>query len=204
MHFCIHTGVQFWKQPSWKFFAVPEDLMVPVRTKRHYSSKSRDDDNDDDFETVVRRERKEANCTCTDKLQEVLGSLQHKVNLVLTLTPETKLLLGLKKLLMDSFSCKTFKELPIEPPIIFSKYCRAIVGCETCVNCWYSGEDAMTKMCPHCQAERGYAERVRLVGLDDFLQGIKNLVSEDATSNRAESFFSLTCIIYNIKPSKSK
>ena len=186
MHFCVRTSVQFWKQPSRKFFAVPEeDLMAPVRTKRRYSSRSRDNDDDDDFETVVRHERKEVNCTCTDKLQEigeVLGSLQQKVNLVLSLTPETKVPLGLKNLLMDSFSCKICKESPMEPPIIFSKCCRAIVGCETCqlLVFW---EDAMTKMCPHCRAERGYAETVRLVGLDDFLQGIKSLLSEGAYSN---------------------
>ena len=161
--------------------------MAPIRKKRHSARSTRELDDDDDFEPEV-RQRKETNSTCSDKLEEMgemLGSLHQKVDQVLSLTPESKVPLGLKKLLIDSFTCKICKDSPMEPPVIFAKCCRTIVGCETCVNFWYSGENATTKMCPHCRAERGYAETMRQVGLDDFLRGIKGLLSqpEDASSH---------------------
>ena len=47
------TGMQFWKQPSRKIFAVPEeDLLAPVRKKRYSSKARREDNNDDDFEST--------------------------------------------------------------------------------------------------------------------------------------------------------
>ena len=49
---------------------------------------------------------------------------------------------------MDAFTCKICKDSPIEPPIILYKCCKTIIGCESCINFWYSGEageDATTK-----------------------------------------------------------
>ena len=49
--------------------------------------------------------------------------------------------------------------IPIRPPAILSKCCKSsIIGCERCVNKWYSGTEALTKTCPSCRAERGYCD----------------------------------------------
>ena len=65
-----------------------------------------------------------------------------------------------------------------------SKCCKTIIGCESCVNVWYSGAEALTKACPACRAERGYSETVILRGLDTFLDEIKHVIH---TQNVAES-----------------
>ena len=60
-------------------------------------------------------------------------------------------------------------------PILLAKCCKSIIGCEECVNRWYSGPDALTKSCPRCRSERGYNETMRVLGLDDLLTGLKRL-----------------------------
>ena len=83
-------------------------------------------------------------------------------------------------LLQDAFICFIWREFPIKPLVIFSKCRRSIIGCEHYINRWYSGEDVTTKMCPKCRAERGYAETVRVTGLDEFLEGVHKLMNEGA------------------------
>ena len=84
--------------------------------------------------------------------------------------------LGFRGLLQDSLKCKICHISPMKPPIILAKCCRSILGCESCVNRWYEETDALTKLCPGCQGERGYAETIRLHGLDDLLSGIREII----------------------------
>ena len=42
-----------------------------------------------------------------------------------------------------------------------------------CVDEWYGGSDGQMKNCPNCSTERGYAETVRMAGMDDFLESIR-------------------------------
>ena len=71
----------------------------------------------------------------------------------------------------------------MQPPIVFAKCCKTIIGCDMCINQWYNGDDALTKICPHCRVDRGYTETVRLHGLDDMLKGLQELLSEDVESS---------------------
>ena len=54
-------------------------------------------------------------------------------------------------------------------PVVMAKCCHSIIGCEVCVNAWFSGPEALTKSCPRCSSERGYNETMRLMGLDHLL-----------------------------------
>ena len=67
----------------------------------------------------------------------------------------------------------------MNPPILMMRCCKKIVGCEACVNSWFNGQDALTKCCPCCRAERGYNETMRLRGLDDFLGQVKQLYKDE-------------------------
>ena len=60
-----------------------------------------------------------------------------------------------------------------------SKCCKSVIGCERCVNAWYTGPEALTKTCPACRAERGYSETMLLRGLDSFLLEIKKVIQTD-------------------------
>ena len=60
-----------------------------------------------------------------------------------------------------------------------SKCCKVIIGCETCINGWYTGSEALTKTCPSCRKERGYSETMQLRGLDGFLLEVKKVIQTE-------------------------
>ena len=92
--------------------------------------------------------------------------------------------LAMNKMITDAFKCKLCLQAPMRIPPIFTRCCRTRLGCEYCVNGWYSGTDALTKTCPVCRAERGYSEAMVLRGRDDFLTGINKMTNpEDNTGN---------------------
>ena len=96
---------------------------------------------------------------------------------ILHLNERSKLPIGIR-LMRDTFQCKICLGIPIKPPAIMSKCCKTIIGCERCVNEWYSGPEALTKTCPSCRAERGYSETMMLRGLDRFLCEVKRVISQ--------------------------
>ena len=112
-----------------------------------------------------------------------IRDIKESIKLIFSLTKDTKIPLGLQKALNESFMCLMCTKMPIAPPIIVGKCCKHILGCQECVNRWYSGPDALQKACPYCQTERGYTETMQLTGIDEFLTAVKNLqaveVSED-------------------------
>jgi len=77
--------------------------------------------------------------------------------------------------------------MPIKPPMIITKCCKSILGCETCCLNWYSGAEATMKRCPLCRAERGLSETMRLAGLDDFLDTLQYYFSNDNSQQQEDS-----------------
>ncbi len=71
--------------------------------------------------------------------------------------------------------------VPVKPPVITTKCCKAILGCETCVNTWYSGTEAS---CPLCKAPRGYSEALEL---DNFLLEVAKIEYLDNEGQGEES-----------------
>ena len=123
------------------------------------------DSDEDDFEPRSKKARKE------DKLDMVLDEVQGvKASLVemMALTQDSKVPIGLKRIIRDTFKCHICHTVPIKPPVIVTKCCKNILRCESCINKWYSGSEALTKPCPACRAERGYNETMLLRGLDNF------------------------------------
>lgn len=82
-------------------------------------------------------------------MKEVIKDFLH-------LNEKSRLPMGLR-LIRDAFQCKVCLSIPINPPpVIMSKCCKTVIGCERCVNAWYSSPEALTKTCPSCRAECGY------------------------------------------------
>ena len=98
---------------------------------------------------------------------------------------KTNLPLGLQQDIREVFKCSICHATPLKPPIIIAKCCKNIIGCEECVNTWYNGDNAMTKTCPLCRADRGYADTMRLNGLDGFIGTISNIFHAEE-SNQAQ------------------
>ena len=110
-----------------------------------------------------------------------VGELKNAISDMLTLNKEARIPLGLHRL-----TCLSAKSLsvPMTPPIIISRCCKTVVGCEKCVNEWYSGPDALIKTCPSCRAERGYNETMLLRGFDDFITEVQKVIqTQDERDN---------------------
>lgn len=106
-----------------------------------------------------------------DEMKEDLSEVLATVRSVKEVDKYSSIPIALRHLIEDAFKCKICLKAPLIAPIM-SRCCKAIVGCETCVNQWYSGKDALTKTCPLCRAQRGYHKTMMLRGMDEFLVGV--------------------------------
>ena len=104
-----------------------------------------------------------------DLLLSEVASLRDSVSKMMTLSADSQIPLGLKRIIHNTFKRHICHVAPIRPPVIFSKCCKTVLGCESCLNTRYSGPDALVKTCPVCRAERGYNETMLVRGLDEFL-----------------------------------
>ena len=103
---------------------------------------------------------------------------------------------GITKLVKEAFQCRICHDTPMKPPIIATKCCSSLIGCDECVNTWYDGVNGLTKMCPHCNEPRGYAFMFQFKGLDDFLTGMRKvLIPRSEDDNLAELSFNFQFLI---------
>lgn len=124
----------------------------------------------------------------TKSIDSLIDDIKESVTDIMGLSKDS-FPLGLKKLVIDAFVCTICGVVPINPPIMVTKCCKAILGCKSCVNEWFSGEDALTKPCPKCKQRRGFGEVMHLRGLDNFLIGLQKALGEtEEESDVAEEF----------------
>ena len=114
-----------------------------------------------------------------DDVKEDIDNVKEAVKDIMHLNDKAKIPMGLQRIIRDTFQCKICLRIPIRPPVIMSKCCKTIIGCETCVNGWYSGPEALTKSCPACRTERGYSETMLIRGLDNFFVEVKSVIQTD-------------------------
>ena len=172
-------GLKFWKAPNRRIFAVPEEDIVRGAGPSHNGRKRlRTDDLPPDLYM------EEALVPLTEKVDSVLnelGSLQVQLKEVFKVTKNSNIPLAMKKSIETTFQCKICRNL-MTPPIIFSKCCRSLLGCAACTDEWYSGPTGLMKNCPNCSTERGYAETIRITGIDDFIECVWPMF-EDSDDN---------------------
>ena len=94
-----------------------------------------------------------------------------QVNQVLSLP------IGVVKLLRDAFMCKICHVTHMKPPLIATKCCSSLLGCEECFNAWYEGVDRLSKKCPYCNEPRGYAFTFQFKGMGEILVGERDLLN---------------------------
>lgn len=113
-----------------------------------------------------------------DDMKEDIESIKEAIQDIWHLNDKSKLPMGLQRIVRDAFQCKICLSVPINPPVIVSKCCKVIIGCERCVNVWYTGTEALTKTCPSCRIERGYSETMGLNGFLTVKKVIQQKMSE--------------------------
>ena len=141
--------------------------MAPVSKKTRYAKKLID-------------LTESASCSCEETMSELkteLEDISGKIEQIFTLTKDSPVPIGLKKMLKDAFKCKICHITPLTPPVIMTKCCKTLIGCQECVDAWYA-TDPLAKSCPACNAARGFVETLRLHGLDDLISGLQTLRDE--------------------------
>ena len=185
----ICVGLQFWKNPRRKIYAVKAADCTSSnkgKGKHKRSSMSRmllSDESDEEFEEPHLKKAMEF---IIAPIKEDMNDVKRTIQELIHIDNMSKIPLGLKKMLSETFQCKTCCGI-IHPPVILTKCCKTIVGCERCVNSWFSGDDALVKSCPVCRADRGYNETMVLRGLDDFLKAWEKAACESINSSDDES-----------------
>ena len=100
--------------------------------------------------------------------------------------PRVKLPPDLCKKLHNTFKCNICCSSPIKPPVIFSRCCKRLLGCQECMDRWFGGEEGVTRSCPLCRSERAYADTCIVKGLDELLKTIAPLVGRGSVDSDRE------------------
>ena len=101
-----------------------------------------------------------------------IKSLRREVQDVLALSKTSKVPPGLKIMLTNTFKCSICHGV-IRPPVAYARCCQSILGCESCSDTWYSGEDRRKRSCPLCRRERAFSDTGRVHALDEFLDCVE-------------------------------
>ena len=175
-------GIQFWKVPSRKLFAVDEAnlprQMLPLTAPESSRKRSAPQPTISDLEDDICRVDRKMDAMAME-FSELKRQLQDLFKVTGTSVPP-----ALRLLFDQAFKCKICLDTSV-PPIIVTKCCRSILGCQSCVDQWYAGDDGLSKSCPNCRADRGYAETFRLLGVDELVNGIsaKELAASATTEH---------------------
>ena len=179
MHDCIiakhyydilNAGLAFWKAPKRKFFAIQLQNQPTRKT-------CRDNDHADE-EPALKRIKLEDIFKQLNSMSRTIDDIKEDISQIVQVNKDMTVPLGLSKALSEVLKCKICHSVPMKPPIIYARCCRSILSCETCVNLWYNGEEALTKLCPLCGQGRGYNETIRILGFDDFASTVQKLFTK--------------------------
>lgn len=154
--------------------------MYAVLQDGEYTSNEDDDESDPRPKRLLKTDR-------WTKLMDKVDATGNDIEDMKSFTKDSKtnLPLKLQNDIREVFKCSICHGMPLKPPVIVAKCCKNIVGCEECVNTWYNGENAMIKTCPLCRAERGYADTMRLNGLDTFINTVSSILNPTAIPSTA-------------------
>ena len=113
-----------------------------------------------------------------DDIEETLGRMNKRLETLFSVSSSAKLPLGIAATILTAFMCKICHSL-MKPPVIASKCCRSLLGCQRCVDEWYGGSEGISRSCLNCRRDRGYSETFVIVGLDEFLTSVQPLFSDE-------------------------
>ena len=135
----------------------------------------------DTLDTVtLRRKRSASPCPVSLEILSEIKHVKEQVAKIFKISSKRQIPMGLLNDAEESFSCTICKVCPPKPPFICYRSCSSIVGCESCANLWYgSGQAALTKTCPKCRQERGFANTFELKGVSPFLQELDKLINDE-------------------------
>ena len=159
-------GIEFWKVGSRKIYAVLDKLIIRSKAADTSTSSS---SSESDIPKQPRTKK-----TSYDNIGKDIKSIKSSLSSLFAVQKTLKIPIALRQVLLDNFRC-TICQDTITPPAIFSRCCRYLIGCEKCIDKWYTDRN---KSCPRCRQERSFPDTCRLNGLDDFLTIVRDLLSD--------------------------
>lgn len=125
--------------------------------------------------------------SCDNSVLKNIQDIKEQIQSVIEVKRGGDVPIGLLIAMKSTFRC-TLCLMTIRPPLITTRCCKNILGCEKCVMKLFQGVGGTTKQCPMCRADRAYTETCRLNGVDDFLKTIYPLL-EDSSDDELEDAF---------------
>ena len=115
-------GFKFWKTGSHKLFGVKEDEIMKKwgkgkEWKMPVLSDYEDNDEDSAFTPAAKRKKNDCGSAKLASVMEDVKSIHHDLQTILKLTLESKVPLGLKQVLFDTFRCNICISTPMVPPM---------------------------------------------------------------------------------------
>ena len=144
--FFLILALTFWRSPRRKLYAITFDDIHELSraSKRVSRTDSSGDDSDDDV--IVPHVQKRWLGRTLRSLTTDLGAIRDTVSM---LTASATLPPRLNQTAREAFKCQIC-QYSIRPPMIITKCCQNILGCQVCVDTWYSGANSATRTCPMC------------------------------------------------------
>ena len=176
--------MKFWKTPSRKVFAVDKSqfrgkasrtLDTTAQNTTHLSL-----ENPNDLGPQPTHEVQDVLAQLADlntKIEKIQLALWVKSNSIPT---------AFREALSHAFRCKICQVTPFVPPVILARCCTSIIGCQKCADTWYSGTNALTKNCPLCQHERGYAQTSTIHGFDEVAIELQTLFESEEKASTSD------------------
>ena len=167
----LFLGLKFWKVPSRKIYAVQQSELLSKGKSRRRRSAINVSSEDSDSDFVNEKKKRSSGGNSLAVIQE-FQLLKKEIDTVLTITKSMRFPPGLYLAMSNSFSCNICLDI-IHPPVIFARCCKNLLGCESCVDIYYSGENGSLKTCPICRSARAFPETCRVNGLGEFLTSVR-------------------------------
>ena len=161
MYNFINTALSFWKAPNRKIYAVTQANLNTL-------DEGASDGSDDEELTVSTAKR------LKKEVQEGMKKIKEELATLRSMMPR-----ALPDNLMDHLTglmrCCICQVVPIRPPVVISKCCRSIIGCEQYVQQLVDNQEASS--CPLCRAVEFDINKVN--GFDGLLSAMGNHITED-------------------------
>ena len=143
----LSSGLKFWRVGSRKLYAVKRgDHLTDRKCNITETSESFDEES-------LRKQHKGKS-----EVLKVVKELRCGLDSILAVNRGMHIPIGFRAQLLESFTCHICQSSPMKPPIMFAKCYRYIIGCQPCVEGWYSGEREDEKACPRSRTASGVSE----------------------------------------------
>ena len=163
--------MKFWKSVNRKLYAISEDQLPTYRGKKRartslpVHSKETPPREESPYDILL------------SKMSKIDKGLQDVQVAMWTRKCPMKMIEPLRVSITATFRCKICHTTPLRPPVIVAKCCNNILGCQRCVDIWYSQDGRSPRACPLCN-KGGKSETLILKGLDEFLDDIRPIMEE--------------------------